>query len=320
MPAINPTKGDVHVSTPLTNFAQRYMVGEADFVATRAMPMLPVSKQADKYWVFDKETWLRRQAKKRAAGTEAAVGGFNLSTDTYFAEERAFAHDLDDQTVANADSVIQLNESATRHVMFQLMLEREIDFATLFLNSSSWTGGTLNVNWSDSASTPFANFKTGKRTVQQKTGRKPNKLLIGRQSYDTLTENDEIISRISGGATTNMPAMVMRQKLAELLELDAIYVMDAIYNSANEGATASYSFVGGDTALLYYAPDTAAIYEPTAGVVFNWNAPYGSTAEGMRIKRYREEKISSDRIEGQMAYDMKVTGADLGYTFTTTSS
>jgi hypothetical protein len=36
---------------------------------------------------------------------------------------------------------------------------------------------------------------------------------------------------------------------------------------------------------------------------------------GARIKRFRMEELAADRVEGEMAFDMKLVGADLGIFF-----
>jgi hypothetical protein len=55
---------------------------------------------------------------------------------------------------------------------------------------------------------------------------------------------------------------------------------------------------------------------PTAGYTFSWNGYLGAGAEGNRIKRFRIERLESDRVEIQMAFDLKLVAADLGYFFT----
>ena len=112
----------------------------------------------------------------------------------------------------------------------------------------------------------------------------------------------------------------MRNLIASLFELDAIFVMDSVYNTAVEGAAESNAFIGGDQALLYYAPDTVGLEEPTAAVQFSWTGLLGNTEAGIRIKRFRMEANEADRIEGQMAMDFKLTSAALGYLFVTVSS
>ena len=141
-------------------------------------------------------------------------------------------------------------------------------------------------------------------------------MLIGRQAYDALLDNDAVLARITGGSTRDIPALVMRTLLAQLFELDEIFVMDSIETTSKKGATAARAFIGGDNALVYYAPNSVTLEEPTAGAQFSWTGLLGNTENGLRVKRFRVEANEADRIEGQMAMDMKLTGTDLGYFFT----
>ena len=325
MPLTNPTAGDVHVNVPLTNYAQKYLQNADNFIAGRAFPNAPVAKQSDKYYVFDKGDFYRDEAAIRADGTESVGSGFNLSTDTYFADVRAFHKDVTDRQRANQDAAVQLDNSATQYVMHKLLISRERVFATEAFGTSIW-GTDFDVSlsgaalWNAANSTPIEEIRDGKRTVHSNTGFNPNKAIIGRGTYDALLDNDDILGRINGGATTALPAMVQRQRLAEILELDEILVMNGVYNSAEEGATDSMSLIGNDGMLLYYAPSTLGLNEPTAGAQFSWTGYMGATQNGMRIKRFRMDALESDRIEGDMAFDFKVTGADLGYFFHSTLS
>ncbi|WP_299085073.1 major capsid protein [uncultured Paraglaciecola sp.] len=315
----NPTPGDVHVNVPLTNFSQKYLQDESNFISLRAMPNLPVGKQSDLYYEFNKGDFWRVQDTARANATESGGGGFRLSTSPYFANVNAWHKDVSDRDRATSDSQIALDNSATQYVSQILMITREIQFAAAFMTPGNWTTA-VNKDWSSASSDPIADVKTGKRTIQGLTGIRPNKMIFGRQAWDTLTDNDAMLSRITGGANNALPAMVMRTLVAQLFEIDEIFVMDAVKNTAIEGAADAISFIGGDDVLLYYAPNSVSLDEPTAGVVFSWTGFLGATSNGIRIKRFRNEAIESDRIEGQMSYDQKLTAADLGYMFTTVSA
>ena len=330
MPTVNPTAGDIHVNRPLTNFGQKFLQSQTMFQAFRAMPNLPVSKQSDLYWKFDRGDFYRDEAKERADNTEAATGGFKVSTDNYFAKVYAFASDISDRQRANQDEGINLERSKTEFVTHKLLIKREVDFTSAFFNTGIWTtdragvtsspSGSQFIKWSQAASDPISDVRTGVRTVHGTTGYRPNKMLIGREAYDTLLDNDAILDRIQGGSTTGNPANVNRQLIAALFELDDIIVMDSVKNSAVKGAADSIGFIGGDNALLYYAPNSISQEEPTAGVQFSWTGFMGSTNSGMRIKRYRlAEEREADRVEGQMAYDYKVVAPDLGYFFSDVS-
>ena len=317
MPFSTPTAGDVHVNVPLTNFAQKYLQDQMNFIATRAMPMLPVTKQSDQYYIFSRDDFYRDQAQIRADGTESQGGGFTLSSETYFSDVYAFHKLVTDRQRLNQDEVINLDQSATQYVMHKMLIRREREFQDTFVKASVWdTDFTPTTKWNAANSTPIEEIRTGKRTVMGNTGYMPNRMIMARDVYDTLLDNDAVLDRINGGATTALPALVQRQRLAEILELDEIFVMDAVYNSSLEGAASqSTQFVLTDGALLYYAPASVGPEEPSAGVAFNWTGMGGSSPAGTRIKRIRNEDKEADKIEAQMSFDHKVTGSELGYFF-----
>lgn len=323
---LNPTAGDVHVNRPLTNFSQKWLQDDDAFIAMDAVPNMPVANQSDLYYVFDRGDFYRDEAEERADGTESQGGSFNLSTDPYFARVYAFHKDVSDRQRANQDPGVQLDQSATQYVSHKMLIRRERVFqANIFAGNIWFNGGTAasagqNVNWGSGGSDPISDIRTAIRSVHQLTGYRPNKMVIGRQGYDSLLDNDEILSRITGGSTVAQPARVMRQLLSALFELDEIMVMDSVVNTAIEGATDSTSFIGGDNALIYYAPNAVTLEEPAAAVQFSWTGLLGNTANGMRIKRFRMEPRESDRIEGQMSFDMRVVSPEMGYFFTSVSS
>jgi len=324
----NPTVSDVHVVRPLGNFAQKYLQDQSNFVSLRGMPNLPVQNKADQYWKFSRADFYRDEAEEVADGHEAPKGGFSLSQDSYLCKVHKFAKDVTDQQRANADSQVALDESSAQYVALKLMIRREALFLARYFGLGIWTGGTDQVGvasgpttnqflrWDVSGSTPIANIRLGIESVQGKTGFRPNRLLLSRQVWNKLLDNADLLSRINGGATVGQPAQVQRQLVASLLELDEILVADGVANSAKEGATEATSFLAGKNALLYYAPNSVDVQgTPSAGVQFSWSGLTGSTPSGFRIKRFRDEKVEADTIEGQMAFDYKVTGPELGYFF-----
>lgn len=318
----SPLAGDVHVNTPLTNFGQQYIMDPNSFIAHRAMPNLPVSKQSDLYYTFDRDDWQRDEVKERADGTESAGSGFELSTDPYFCRVYAFHKDISDRQRANQDVQINLDRSATRFALQKMMIRRERIFANTYLTAANWASGHSDAtqNWA-SGGNPIVAVRNAKRQVQEQTGSIPNKVVIDRVAYDTLMDHDEILGRIEGGSTTNLPAQVRRELLAQLFEVDQIFVMESSYTNSVKGAsTTARDFISSENMLLYYAPDNIGLEEPTAGAQFSWTGYTGATESGMRIKRFRMEHLNSDRVEAEMAFDYRVTGNELGYLFTGVAS
>jgi hypothetical protein len=125
---MNPVPGDVHVNTPLTNISIAFLQSAENFVATRVFPNIPVTKQGDRYYTFDRGEFNRDEAEERAPGTESAGGSYTLdNTPTYFANVYAFHKDIPDQVRANADAVLDPDREATEYVTHKALIKREKD-------------------------------------------------------------------------------------------------------------------------------------------------------------------------------------------------
>jgi hypothetical protein len=108
-----PTAGDVHVNTPLTQISIAYLQNQDQFVAASVCPVIPVSKQSDRYYVYNRGDFFRDQMQKRAPGTPAASTGYRLdNTPTYFCDMWAESKPIPDQLRGNADAVLNMDRDA----------------------------------------------------------------------------------------------------------------------------------------------------------------------------------------------------------------
>jgi hypothetical protein len=315
-----PTAGDVHVNTPLTNISIAYLQNMANFVSAKVFPNIPVTKQSDRYFTYDRGEFNRDEMEKRAPGTESAGGSYTLdNTPTYYADVYAFHKDIPDQIRANSDSVLAPDREATEYVSHKAMIKREKLWATKYFATGIWTTDNTAANWGSAgtATDPIVDIRTGKRVVLESTGFEPNTLVLSKAVYDTLADNADIIERVNAGQTPPDPAMGTIWAMMALFEISRIFIMKAIENTAKEGLTPVHSFIGGAHALLCYSAPSPGIMTPTAGYTFSWTGFMGAGGEGNRIKRFRQEHLESDRVEIQMAFDQKLVAADLGYFFDT---
>jgi hypothetical protein len=315
-----PTASDVHVNTPLTNISIAYLQNADHFVADKVFPNIPVTKQSDRYFTYDRGDFNRDEMEKRAPGTESAGGSYDIdNTPNYYADVYAFHKDIPDQVRANADAVLSPDREATEYVTHKALIKREALWAANYFTTSVWTTDQTTSNWGSSgtATDPMVDIRVGKTTVLKATGFEPNTLVLGKEVYDALADNADVIERVYSGQTPGNPAMGTIDAMRSLFEIDRILVMKAIKNTAIDGATATHAFIGGANALLAYVPPTPGIMTPAAGYTFSWNGWMGAGASGNRIKRFRLEREEADRIEIQMAFAQKVVSADLGYFFST---
>lgn len=325
---MNPTPGDVHVNTPLTNISIAFLQRATNFVADQVFPNIPVQKQSDRYYTYDRGMFNRDEMKLRAPGTESAGVEYTVdNTPTYFADPYAIHHDIPDQRRSNADAVLAPDREATELVTHKALIRREKLWASKYFAGSLWTtdldgvasgpGAGEFLQWNDAASTPIEDVRAQKGTILGLTGYEPNTLVVGYPVWNALADHPDIVDRIKYGQTPGSPAVVTLQAVAALLEVERIVVMKAIENTADEGAANAHSFIGGKKALLCYAAPSPGLMTPSAGYTFSWTGYLGAGAMGGRIKRFRMEHLSADRVEMEMAFDQKLIAADLGAFFDT---
>lgn len=323
-----PTRSDVHVNRPLTNVSIAYIQKATDFVADKVFPIVPVMKQSDRYFVYTKDYWFRTQAQKRAPASESAGSGFKVdNTPTYFCDVWAHHMDVDDQTRANADEPVDLDRDATLFVTQNLLLRREIQFVNQYFKTGIWTGyapgGTVqdftpNTKWDAANSNPMADVDLLKQSVKSQTGFLPNTLVVADDVFFALRNNASVLDRIK----YTQRGIVSEELLAALFGVEKFLVASAVLNSAQEGpsgsnpAGGSFAFLTVNKALLVYANPAPSILQPSAGYIFSWQGLFGAGAQGNRIKTFRMEHLESDRIEGEMAFDMHQVGLDLGVLLT----
>jgi len=312
-----PTASAVHVNRPLTNISIAYLQDQKDFIATKVFPNIPVMKKSDQYFVYEKGQWFRTDAQDRAPGTESAGSGYTLTTADYACKAKALHKDVDDQIRSNADAPINLDSEATEFVTRQLALRREKDWAAEYFTTGKWTGSTTGTDitpsplWDAGSSYPFKNIRAQIDSVYKKTGYRPNTLVLSRDVWTVLQDHSELLDRIK----YTEKGIVTLDLVAAALELDRVLIASAVENTAAEGATPVMSFLYSKDAFLCYAAPRPSIMQPSAGYTFSWQGYLGATAEGTRIKRFRMEELESDRIEGTMAYDLKLVASDLGVFF-----
>lgn len=334
----NPTRGDIHVNRPLTNISIAYFQSAESFVADRVFPNIPVMKQSDRYFRYDRSDFWRNQMQKRAPSAESAGSGWKVdSSPTYYCDVWALHKDIDDQLRANEDSPLSFDRDATTWLSQQGLISREVNWAAKYFTTGVWTGidgtngditgvaatptGNQALQWNDAASTPIQDIKLQARNIQLRTGYRPNKLVMGRAVWDEVSEHPDLIDRIkySGGIGNNTPAKVTRQAAATLFEVDEILVADGIQVTSDENAdfetSMTMAFIGGKHALLVYAAPTPSLLMPSGGYSFSWTGYLAAGNQGQRVKKFRMEGINSDRVEAEMAYDQKLVCSDCGVFF-----
>lgn len=306
-----PDISQVHIDGALTSLSVQYRYSSDSFISDKVFPVVPVQHRSDAFWKYDREQWYRSDAQKRAPATQSAGTGYTLTEDSYRVDVFAVHHDIADQTRANADSQLALDSNATELVTRHLLIKKEEDWITTFFQSGVWANSvTPAALWSDYAtSDPIGDIELAMMTMAETTGYKPNTLIMGPEVWSKLKNHPDYLARIS----VTQPRINNPMLVTSLVDgLENVYIPWGVKNTSPEPIAGVYDFFYGNDALLLYVEPSLGLNGISAGATFSWT---GFQGDGIRVKRFRMEEIEAERIEGQMAYDMKVIATDLGYFF-----
>jgi hypothetical protein len=300
-----------------------YMQSPSNFVSWQVFPVIPVEFKSDKYFTYNKGDWFRDLAHIRAPGDRAAVSGYNLTqSGPYSCEIYALAHKISDPERANYDSPLSADTDAVNWLSRNFLMRQEQQWVTNFFTSgnSIWgsnEGAPAGGLWDTPTGTPIDDVLGVKNSILSTTGFEPNVGVISYPVYLKLRRHPDVLDQYK--YTT--AGVVTADMLARLFDLDKLLVAKSVINTANEGAASdSLGYVLGKHMLVAYVPPQAGLRTPAAGYTFMWRGVSGGMGENVGIKRFRWEIEASDYYEGQIAFDMKVIGSDLGYLLTSVIS
>lgn len=326
---MQPTPKSAHKDAALTQIAIGYR--NANFIADRVFPTVPVKKQSDYYFKFLKGAWFRNEAKPRGPGARAARGGYPLTSALYSCIEYAFGHPVPIELVNNADSVLKPFATGVKYAMDKVMLAKEVKVSGMCMTAANWTtSDDVAAGWTaDANSTFIGDINSGKETIRKLIGRYPNRMLMDAKTFARLKETPSVLDRIKYTGTSGKPADVTTQTLAQLFELEEVLIGTALYSSAEE-VVAGTDFTAVDlwetnatkgACLLYYAPAEPAIDVPAAGYCFNWPGDAGQMDAVAESDQYRSVRYWWDSdtkswiVEASEYVDPEITSADAGMLF-----
>ena len=313
MPKVN----EVHIDAALSNVSIGYH--PTGFIAENIFPIVPVKKESDKYYVWNKDSAFRiPDTTQRADGTRSKTVGFGLSSASYAAEEYALNTEVTDRQRDNADSVINLRSAKTRRVKDILALDQEKRVATLLTTQANWAStnrvqrsGTQQWNnASFSATSAYgieATIDAGKEAIRQAIGRDPNYIIIPSAISKVMKRDSAIKDLIKYTHSEllvdgDLPPMLWKMK---------VMIPSSIYATSVEGnATQSYADVWGKHVVLIYVPDNPQIDEVSAGYIFRVangaHTPWG-------VRTWREEAEKKEIVEVEVCQDEVLTSNVAGY-------
>ncbi len=287
---------------------------EGGFVARAWFPTIPENDQSFKYLEIDMDSISQNKAQPRAPGTKAEEGSWNASFKTVLMGEYGYREKLPEELVATmpgADSISALSVAEV------LAISDEVRVAAKAWTTGVWgrdiagastaVADTSFVYWNNSASTPIADILGERPKGKLKGKRRYNTMILGADVVAPLLTNPQVLARVVNGQRPGMSAQASLDDIANLFKVDRVMVADAVYNSANEGATATNGFIfNSKCAWIGYVNPTPSKLQPSAGYRFAWqgvpggNVSVPGNTQGIRNWKYWDQACRSWWVEGAL--------------------
>lgn len=262
------------VQPDLTAIALEYT--NKAFIAESVLPRAAVAKQDFKYYVFTKDepyTIPETRVGRRSPPNMVERTSTEVSASTI---DYALDDGIPMEDIENAPPYFNPQAKAAEYISDLLALDREQRVANAVFSAGNYGSNTSTLSgtaqWSDFAnSNPVDAMMVAMDTMLVR----PNIAVMGRAVWSRLAQHPKVVQAIY--KTSQSAGLVARQAVADLLELDAIYVGEAFYNSAKPGQTASFARLWGKHCALLVQPGS-----PGAGtkMTFGWTAQFGTRIAG----------------------------------------
>jgi hypothetical protein len=211
----------------------------------------------------------------------------------------------------NADTVVQVDARTTEGLVRKLLVTKEVATAAVLFSTSNFSGHTATYTgtnqWSDRTnSNPIKNIIDLKWTVKKASGFTPNTITMGRDVWNALMVHSEFIDRVKHTSSRQITIDIVKG----LFEVENIYIGESVYDSTNEGQTATGAAIWGKHCLLSYKPPRPDAMTPSTAYTFAWKV---AGKNMVAVDKWFDRDIKGDKIEVEKSYVNKITAAASGY-------
>ena len=256
--------GDVrqlHTDARLSRVSVEYR--NPEMIWRQVMPVTIVGKRSNLYSIYDKSNTYDTPDDAVFPNAKPNEIQMKVSTDNYSVADHAYGHWVAQEEVDNADAPLRPLMAANRFLNARLDLAQEyrvaqVIFATGSYPSSNVTTLAGNTQWTSDSADPIGNIQTAINQCLMKA----NTLVFGQEAWLALRRHPKALGAVKGfnvrtpsSVAASMGGLATMSEIASLFEVDRVLVGGCRRNTANQGQTASISYVWGKSmAALHVAP------------------------------------------------------------------
>lgn len=279
------------------------------YIADLVLPRVTVGKQEFKYWRYPVEESFA--APETAVGRRSAPNEVELTATEETSATQDFGLDdpIPQADIDNAPANYSPVDRAVRQLADYIALGREVRTAELVFNPANYTAdkkvALMNTD-------QFSDFEHSDPVeviseALDKPLMRPNTMTMGQSVWSKVSRHPKIVKAINGNDGDT--GIVRRQAVAELFELQNIYVGQHRLNTAKKGQVANLQRVWGKHISLTFIDPNA---DTNGGVTFGFTAQWGSRISGQET----DSKIGlrgGQRVRVGEAVKELIVASDAGY-------
>jgi len=295
----------IHNDQVLSALSVKYT--NRDYVGKMFLPEFGVNKETGKYRIFERAGYFKG-APKVADGAPVPEATNAYSEGTYSCYERAIKDIVTDRAVQYADAPVQPMSDTVEFLTEKVLLAQEIDIWNAITGTSGlqqsgyYTALTGTTAWVDGTDPDIlGDMSTAIKAISLAVGKRPNMIAFNTEVAEAVAQDDKIIEILKHHSMDMVTGIGLPGSIRSM----KIVIADALYNSADEGLTASYAYVISDNAVCAYVE---------GGSPLNLGRTF--VASQQRVDRWRDEDRKGTFVKVHKVYSPKLMVLGSGYMFT----
>lgn len=329
-----PDLANVHFDVALTMISLAYK--NEMFCADEVFPVVPVDKRSDKYFIYNKDTFLRSSGKDaqgkpqsiRRPGSRSTRFDYDLSNQSYFCEQLAKHHPVLDAELKYEDAPLNADVDATEALTAAVMLDNEIQVAgkaglrsnyasankaQLVTTTTSWAANGAPYSTSQSSFPISVDIPAGQKAVMKSLIRAATHMLVNFNTAYTLAANWEYLDKVKYTSTEGLT----KGGLAPIIRGLRVIEADSQYATSDENITPVTTGMvwvddqGQDACLIFYRDPSGGTGLKRVSYGLTFEAPDDSLGgRGFQTKRWLEPWNDAEMIEVRTTRDWRFTATD----------
>ncbi|MGD9632547.1 MAG: hypothetical protein AB7G28_22760 [Pirellulales bacterium] len=293
------------------------------FIAHRVMPIVPRGRSSGKFPRIPIDQYVQRLNVKRNPDGTYNRSKREFSDDTYDTAEYGLEAPLDDRTVERYNDLLDAEVFEGEVIENSLLMEYEIQVATLHFNAGTYAGRTSGVStpWSTVATaTPVTDVNTAITNVRASSGVKPNAVILNDVEFRNAIRCSQVIDTLKyQGYQDARPGEISQQALAISFNVDEVIVASGMYNTKEPGVPAALGDIWpNDMVLVARVAKTRNPMERCIGRTIMWDQEGAVNGDSMGViaERYYEEARRGGVLRRRTDWGLKNLFLNCGYLLT----